>query len=72
VSLKGGITMITLEEKKNQIHWDLGKELSYPMLEINLNKIHHNIKTVVDLCNFKGIGVAGATCSYVIVSINIL
>jgi predicted amino acid racemase len=31
----------------------------YPILEINLDKIYHNVKSIVDLCGKKGISVAG-------------
>ncbi|MBK5241069.1 alanine/ornithine racemase family PLP-dependent enzyme [Clostridium sp.] len=31
----------------------------YPILEINLNKVHENIKYMVDLCKSQGISVAG-------------
>ncbi len=31
----------------------------YPMLEIHLNKIQENVKTMVDLCKSQGISVAG-------------
>ena len=34
-------------------------DLKYPMLEINLNKVHENIKSMVELCKSQGISVAG-------------
>ncbi|WP_246577881.1 alanine/ornithine racemase family PLP-dependent enzyme [Clostridium psychrophilum] len=34
-------------------------DIKYPMLEINLKKIHENIKTMVDLCGVAGISIAG-------------
>ncbi|MCB2292817.1 alanine/ornithine racemase family PLP-dependent enzyme [Clostridium algoriphilum] len=33
--------------------------IKYPMLEINLRKVHENVKTMVDLCSSQGISVAG-------------
>lgn len=34
-------------------------ELKYPILEINLKKVHQNIKSMVDLCSLNGISIAG-------------
>jgi len=31
----------------------------YPMLEINLEKVYENVKSMVDLCKSQGIGIAG-------------
>jgi len=38
---------------------DNGKELKYPILEINLKKIYENVKYMVDFCNTNGISVSG-------------
>lgn len=37
----------------------INSDLKYPMLEINLKKVHENIKSMVDLCNSEGISIAG-------------
>ena len=34
-------------------------DFKYPMLEINLNKVYENIKSMVELCNSQGISIAG-------------
>ena len=34
-------------------------DIKYPMLEINLKKIHENVKSMVDLCTPRGISIAG-------------
>lgn len=33
--------------------------MKYPILQIDLNKVYHNVKCVVDLCKSRGISVAG-------------
>ena len=48
-SFKGGTDMT---QKTNS-------NFKYPMLEINLKKIHENIKTMVDLCKLNGINITG-------------
>ncbi len=35
--------------------------MKYPKVEIDLNKLTHNVKTIVNLCNKYGITVAGVT-----------
>ena len=35
--------------------------MNYPRIEIDINKIKHNVKTIVSFCNDKGIKVAGVT-----------
>lgn len=34
-------------------------DFKYPMLEINLNKVYENIKSMVELCNKQGISISG-------------
>jgi len=34
-------------------------DIKYPMLEINLKKVHENVKSMVDLCRQQGISIAG-------------
>lgn len=46
-----------IQEKDIEKH--IEKDLKYPLLEINLNKIYENAKYTVDLCNSLGISVAG-------------
>lgn len=38
---------------------DNGKDIKYPVLQINVNKIYENTKKMVDLCNESGINIAG-------------
>jgi ornithine racemase len=45
--------------KEKGIEKHIEQNLKYPLLEINLNKIHENAKYTVDLCNSLGISVAG-------------
>jgi predicted amino acid racemase len=37
----------------------IDSDLKYPILEINLKKVHENIKFMVDLCKSQGISIAG-------------
>lgn len=37
----------------------VNSNLKYPVLEINLKKVHDNIKSMVDLCSTNGIGISG-------------
>jgi predicted amino acid racemase len=37
----------------------INSDLKYPMLEINLKKVHENIKSMVDLCKAQGVSITG-------------
>jgi len=37
----------------------INSDLKYPVLEVNLKKVHENIKSMVDLCSSQGIGISG-------------